>query len=79
MAKARKTQPASFAEAYSNIVHWVLGGGWIEVGHTDYTRSFVRACDEGGMVFEGDSSYPTLEAALKALDAGIMAWLKENG
>jgi hypothetical protein len=79
MAKGRKTQPDSFAEAYPNIAHWVLGGGWIEVGYTDYTRSFLRACDEGGVVFEGASSYSTLEVALQALDTGIKAWLEENG
>ncbi len=79
MPKAKKTQLDSFAEAYPNIADWVLGGGWIEIGHTDYTRSFVRALDEGGMVFEGDSSYPTLNAALEALDAGIKDWLEENG
>ncbi len=79
MPKAKKTPPDSFAEAYPNIADWVLGGGWMEVGHTDYTRSFVRALDEGGMVFEGDSSYLTLDAALKALEAGIKAWLEENG
>jgi len=79
MAKAKRTQLASLAEAYPNIADWILGGGWIEVGHTDYTRSFVRALDGGGMVFEGNHSYPTLDAALKALDVGINAWLEENG
>jgi hypothetical protein len=79
MARARKTQPDAFAAAYPNIADWVLGGGWIEVGHTDYTRSFVRALDDGGMVFEGNHSYPTLDAALKALDVGINAWREENG
>ena len=79
MPRAKKTQPDSFAKVYPHIVEWVLGGGWIEVGHTDYSHSFIRALDEGGMVFEGNSSYPTLDAALQALDAGIKAWLAENG
>lgn len=79
MPKAKKTPSDLFTQAYPNIADWVLDGGWIEVGRTDYTQSFVRALDEGGTVFEGDTSYLTLDAALKALDAGIQAWLEENG
>jgi hypothetical protein len=30
-------------------------------------------------VFEGENSYPSLEAALKDLKAGIKAYLDENG
>jgi hypothetical protein len=78
VAKAAKKQDA-FADKYPNIADWVLGGGWIEIGRTDYQRSFIRALDEGGMVYEGETEYQTLDEALQALDAGIAAWLKENG
>ena len=75
----KKQEPDSFAETYPTIAKWVLGGGWIEIGHADHTRSFVRALDDGGMVFEGELSYPTLDGALEKLEAGIKAWLVDKG
>jgi hypothetical protein len=53
--------------------------GWIEIGRDDFSKSFVRVLDIGGMVWEGKASYPTVHAALLALDAAIATWLKENG
>jgi hypothetical protein len=41
--------------------------------------SFVRAYDEGGTVYEGKSSYPSMDKALADLEAGIQAYLDENG
>jgi hypothetical protein len=55
-----------------------MGDGWVELGRTDYTRSMARALDEGGMVWEGKESYPTVEELLRDLDAGIAQWIKEN-
>jgi hypothetical protein len=63
---------------YPHIAQWV-GDGWIEMGRDDTNRSFVRALDIGGLVWEGDAHYRTLDEAFQALDAGIAAWLKENG
>ena len=37
----------------------------------DFSFSFVRALDIGGLVREGEASYPTVHAALLALDAAI--------
>lgn len=73
-----KPQDDPFANLYPNIAAWVQDG-WIEVGRDDYSRSFVRALDLGGMAWEGKTSYPSLHEALQALDAGIAAWLEENG
>jgi hypothetical protein len=70
--------PDSLETRYPNIAAWVQDG-WIEIGRDDYSRSFVRALDIGGMVWEGEAEYPTLDAALHALDAGIAAWLDEHG
>jgi hypothetical protein len=67
-----------FAVLYPNIAGWVQDG-WVEIGRDDYSRSFVRALDIGGMVWEGDSSYPSLHEALRAMDAGIAAWRDEHG
>ena len=68
----------SFAARYSHIAQWV-SDGWIEIGRDDYNRSFVRALDIGGLVWEGNTEYATLDEALQALEAGIAGWLKENG
>jgi len=42
------------------------------------SRSFVRAIDEGGMIWEGREDYATLDAALQDLEAGIAAWIQQN-
>jgi hypothetical protein len=76
--KPSTPSPDSFEACYPNITAWVQDG-WIEIGRDDYSRSFVRALDIGGMVWEGESEYPTLDAALCALGAGIAAWLEEHG
>ena len=39
--------------------------GWIEIGHDDMSRSFGRALDEGGLVWEGQEDYATLDDALR--------------
>jgi len=71
-------KPASDLKAkFPNVEHWVFSGGWIEIGKEPYLGSFVRAYDEGGMVWEGDKKYKTLEETLRALDDGIGAWLDE--
>lgn len=75
---ARGEKPLeSFEARYPHIAHWVREG-WIEMGRDDCNRSFVRALDIGGLVWEGHTQYATLDEALHALDAGIAAWLKEN-
>jgi hypothetical protein len=78
MTKRKRSvpEPGSFAARYPNIAAWVQGG-WIEIGRDDYSRSFVRALDIGGMVWEGADEYASLEEALQALDAGIAAWVEE--
>ena len=75
---SREREPGSFQVQYPHISRWVVDG-LIEIGRTDYTRSFVRALDEGGIIWEGASRYASLDDALRALDAGIAAWLEENG
>ena len=39
--------------------------GWIEMGQDHMSRSFVRALDEGGLVWEGQEDYATLDDALR--------------
>lgn len=62
---------------YPNIASWVTFRGWIEMGQDGHSSSFVRALDEGGLVWEGEDHYETLDEALRALDTGIAEWMKD--
>ena len=68
-----------FAVTYPLVAAWIRSGGWIELGTDHNVRSFIRALGEGGMVWEGAPQYPTVDAAFKALDAGIASFIKEQG
>ena len=63
---------------YPTIARWVMEYGWIEIGHDDMSRSFVRALDEGGLVWEGQEDYATLDDALQDLEVGLAAWMREQ-
>lgn len=67
-----------FDEQYPNIALWVQDG-WIEIGQDDYSRSFVRVLDEGGMIWEGKESYPNVADALADADVAIGRWANEAG
>ena len=68
----------SIEELYPNIARWVNDYGWVEVGQNGESSSYVRALDEGGLVWEGKDDYQTLDDALRALDAGISKWMREE-
>lgn len=68
----------SIDATYPTIVRWVMGFGWIEIGQDDMSQSFVRALDEGGLVWEGQEAYATIEDALRDLEAGLVAWMREQ-
>jgi hypothetical protein len=68
----------SIEELYPNIARWVNDYGWVEVGQDGQSNSFVRALDEGGLIWEGKDDYQTLDDALRALDAGISKWMREE-
>ena len=68
----------SVDEAFPHLTAWVKMHGWIEIGYDDAHRSFIRALDSGGMIWEGGMVYATLESALQELDDALAAWMKEN-
>jgi hypothetical protein len=71
----------TFAATYPNIAHFIENVGTIEIGHHHEfpVTSFIRAIDLGGMVWESADDYPTFDAALADLDAGLGEWLAEMG
>jgi len=71
----------SFASTYPNIARFIDAIGVIEIGHHhDFPMtSFIRAIDSGGMAWEGEDEYPSLDAAFAALDAGLGEWMEEMG
>jgi hypothetical protein len=68
-----------FEGTYPNICRFVEAQGWIEIGQNDMISAFVRAYDEGGTVYEGKANYPSLDAALQDLDAGIKEYTDKWG
>ena len=76
----RSSRPVDdpFAALYRNIAFGVKGG-WIEIGRNDHSQSFVRALDEGGLVWEGEAEYSVFHYAPQALHAGIAVWREEQG
>ena len=69
----------SFEQQYPHINRFVEERGWIEIGESEYIDSFVRAYDYGGTVYEGKSSYPTIEAAFQDLEKHIKAYFEDLG
>ena len=69
----------TFDDLYPNIAWWADGGGWIELGRDDYSRSLIRVLDIGGLLWEGDEQYPTIATALDQTEAFIAQWREENG
>jgi len=68
-----------FTANYPSITAWVQDGGLIEIGSDHNTDSFIRALDEGGIIWQGGADYSTMDAAFKALEIGIAAWLTKQG
>jgi hypothetical protein len=72
-------KPGAFSSAFPYITEWVARGGWVEIGYTErYIGAFVRALDEGGVVYEGRTEYESLDEAVEDLESGIQAWTSEN-
>ncbi|XHX77395.1 MAG: hypothetical protein RBJ76_23595 [Stenomitos frigidus ULC029] len=70
----------TFEAKYPNIARWVYEHqGTIEIGNDSdgSLTSFVRAIDMGGMPWEGEDEYESLDDALLDLEVNIQAYLKE--
>ena len=58
---------APFSETYPNIAYWTESCGWIEIGYDEFSRSFIRVLDEGGMQWESEHEYKTSHRRLAVL------------
>jgi hypothetical protein len=65
------------AYRYANINRFVFEQGWIEIGFDEYSQSFIRALDPGGLVWEGKQFYESLDEAMTDLEQGLSAWITE--
>ena len=61
-----------------HLWRWVIEFGTVEIGHCRHTHSFIRVLDEGGLVWKGRRSYPSLHAALADAEAGVARWMKDE-
>lgn len=73
-----REETSAFATAYPSIARWVNDCGWIEIGYSEGSNSFVRALDIGGSVLEGKDTYPSVDAALAALEKRLAKWIARN-
>ena len=68
-----------FEQKYPNLYRFVNEIGWLEIGLHPVVPCFVVAIDEGGTVYEGKESYPSMEDAFQDLEDHIKDWLEEVG
>ena len=63
----------SFDARYPNIVAWIQEHhGWIAIGQDHYSRSLIRVLDLGGMIWESQESYASIDEALAEADRAIV-------
>ena len=68
----------SFESKYPYISAWVIDGR-IEIGYDDCDNVFIRAIDTGGVAFESNAKFSSMDEALAALDKGIADYCKQWG
>ena len=58
-------------ERYPHLAAWVWERGWIEIGSDNYSSSVIRILDTGGLIWESEEDYESLDATLAAADAAL--------
>jgi hypothetical protein len=61
----------SIEATFPNITRWVKEFGDVQIGYDRLTDTFIRAVDEGGMVWGGGSRFGTIDEALDQLERAI--------
>ncbi len=67
-----------FSELYPSITKWIDIQGWIEIGQDENSESFVRAIDEGGLVWESNEKHNSIDDSLFDLEKYLEKWIEEN-
>jgi len=67
-----------FEQTYPALTRWIQRYGWLELGQVDWSRSLIRALDEGGLVWEGGTRPGTLSDALAEAETALEAWFAEQ-
>lgn len=70
----------SIDQKYRNIRMWMADGG-IEIGNTDtrYRNTTAMVYDEGGIVWDTNETFTSLEALLDAIESAISDWCETHG
>ncbi len=71
--------PNGFEQMYPNISQWVSSYGWIEIGDDGQSTSYIRALNEGGMVWESDEDDTTLDEVLLSLESFLEEQMNQYG
>ena len=70
---------ASFDGLYPAVAAWMKDGGWVEIGYDDCRSSFIRVLDIGGMIWEGEDAYASVDEAFRTAEKAIRRWQKTHG
>lgn len=61
---------------------WLLGSSTATAGSSwdkdDFSRSLVRILDIGGMIWESDERYATIDQALAAAEQALAEWIEKK-
>lgn len=63
----------SFEARYPNLGAWIHEHeGYIEIGPTEFSRSMIRVLDPGGMIWESETPYESIDEALAEADQAVV-------
>jgi len=66
-----------FSKEYPNLEWWVENQGWIEIGEDEYSSSWLRILDIGGMYWEDENS-KSLDEALRNGDIWLSSEIRNR-
>ena len=70
MAKST-SKSQQFEDLYPAIAEWIDTTGWIEFDKNDMSHSMAWVLDEGGMLWEGKSSYSSINALFADVEQAV--------
>ncbi len=62
----------AFETRYPNLTAWIRDNdGWIEIGRDEMSPSLVRVLNPGGMVWESQEDYASIDEALAEAEQAV--------